>query len=94
MGTQAYDIPVQVTDPIRDTYIKASTATVNIQKEIGVLDEKICALVQSVQTSKLKRDFMLGFASDPVNFINNWIASQSRDLEVCFTFIIDGVGGY
>jgi SWI/SNF-related matrix-associated actin-dependent regulator of chromatin subfamily D len=82
MNPQAFDITVQVTDPIRDTYVAAGQASGNMQKEIAVLDEKICALVQSIHVSKLKRDFMTGFSTDPVTFINKWIASQSRDLEV------------
>lgn len=43
---------------------------------------QIESLVQAINQCKLKRDFMLSFSEDPVGFINQWVASQSRDLEV------------
>jgi SWI/SNF-related matrix-associated actin-dependent regulator of chromatin subfamily D len=39
-------------------------------------------MIHQIYNHRLKRDFMLTFASDPVEFIQQWIASQSRDLEV------------
>ena len=51
-------------------------------REISSLDDKICALVQTINLSKLKRDFMRNFSNDPVNFIQQFTASQSRDLEI------------
>lgn len=59
--------------------VVASTAT---QKEIMALDDKIVQYVASVNNSKIKRDFLLQFATSPVDFINKWVASQARDLEV------------
>jgi SWI/SNF-related matrix-associated actin-dependent regulator of chromatin subfamily D len=38
--------------------------------------------IQSMQNSKTKRDFLLRFANDPADFLDRWVASQSRDLEV------------
>jgi len=51
-------------------------------KEVQALDEKIVQCIQSINNSKTKRDFLLQFSKSPVEFINKWIASQSRDLEV------------
>lgn len=42
---------------------------------------QIAVHVQSLNNSHLKRTFMRSFADDPQNFIQTWIASQSRDLE-------------
>ncbi|GAB5593001.1 SWI/SNF and RSC complex subunit Ssr3 [Umbelopsis nana] len=42
-----------------------------MQKEILALDDKI-----------IKRNFLPQFARSPVEFINKWIASQARDLEI------------
>lgn len=39
-------------------------------------------LIEQVRDSKARRDFMLGFANDPVGFIQKWIVSQHRDLKV------------
>ncbi|KAJ3281407.1 SWI SNF, matrix associated, actin dependent regulator of chromatin, sub d, member 3, partial [Borealophlyctis nickersoniae] len=82
MSQFAYDIEVEVDDPIRDKMRSATQPTPVLTRDIGQLDEKIAALVQAINHCKLKRDFMLSFADDPVNFINQWVASQSRDLEV------------
>ena len=38
-------------------------------------------LAQQIHNSTLKRDFLTAFSSDPANFIQTWLASQSRDLE-------------
>lgn len=46
------------------------------------LDDKIVQCVQSINNSKIKRDFLFQFSKHPVEFINKWIASQARDLEV------------
>ncbi|KAJ3051187.1 SWI SNF, matrix associated, actin dependent regulator of chromatin, sub d, member 3 [Rhizophlyctis rosea] len=82
MGQTAYDIEVEVDDPIRETMRNVAQPDPALTKEIVELDEKIGSLVQGINHCKLKRDFMLAFAKDPVGFINQWVASQSRDLEV------------
>lgn len=68
-------------DPVREKLLSAAHVSPQIAQELTVLDDKICALVQSLQTSKMKRDFMMGFSEDPVTFIKLWTDSQSRDLE-------------
>ncbi|KAJ3090497.1 SWI SNF, matrix associated, actin dependent regulator of chromatin, sub d, member 1 [Quaeritorhiza haematococci] len=82
IGQYAYDIEVEVDDPVRQQLQSAITENPNLQREITMLDDKIVALVHAINESKLKRDFMLSFAKDPVGFINSWVASQSRDLEL------------
>jgi SWI/SNF-related matrix-associated actin-dependent regulator of chromatin subfamily D len=84
---QAYDIQVPVNDPVRERLSQASVGNVALQKEISLLDDKIAAIIQTINLSKLKRDFMCGFVQDPVTFINQWVASQSRDLEVTVYFM-------
>jgi SWI/SNF-related matrix-associated actin-dependent regulator of chromatin subfamily D len=39
-------------------------------------------MIQAIHSSKLKRDFMNSFIQNPVEFINRWVASQSKDLKV------------
>ncbi|KAJ3313450.1 SWI/SNF complex component snf12 [Boothiomyces sp. JEL0838] len=80
--TAAFDIQVPVPDPIREKFQQVNLGNIPLQREIATLDEKIAAIIQSINLSKLKRDFMINFSKDPVNFINKWVASQSRDLEV------------
>ena len=38
--------------------------------------------MEQVNAIKLQREFYLGFADNPQKFINDWLASQNRDLKV------------
>lgn len=80
-SSKAYDIEVELDSIVRQkmAHIVSSAQT---QKEILSLDDKIVQCVQSINNSKIKRDFLLQFSKEPVDFINKWIASQARDLEV------------
>jgi SWI/SNF-related matrix-associated actin-dependent regulator of chromatin subfamily D len=37
--------------------------------------------IQSLHNSLLKRTFLRSFSDDPAEFIQKWLASQSKDLE-------------
>lgn len=43
---------------------------------------KIHETVEQINSIKLQREFYLGFSDNPQKFINEWLASQSRDLKV------------
>ncbi|EGO02913.1 hypothetical protein SERLA73DRAFT_176377 [Serpula lacrymans var. lacrymans S7.3] len=78
----AWDVEVRV----EDTALKNRMAvTVNTSKEslqdLNKLDDEIALLAQSLHNSHLKRTFLQSFARDPAEFIQTWLASQSRDLE-------------
>ncbi|KAG9304112.1 hypothetical protein G9A89_006022 [Geosiphon pyriformis] len=77
----AYDIEVEVDDVMRQRMAIANANTAQ-NKEVQALDEKIVQCIQSINNSKIKRDFLLQFTQSPVDFIQKWVASQSRDLEV------------
>ena len=38
--------------------------------------------VEQINAIKLQREFYLGFSDSPQKFINDWLASQNRDLKV------------
>ncbi|KAL1933487.1 hypothetical protein VTP01DRAFT_7577 [Rhizomucor pusillus] len=78
---QAFDVDVELDSVIRQKMMN-TVASTQVQKDIMQLDDKIVQCVQSINNSKIKRDFLLQFANHPVEFINKWIASQARDLEV------------
>ncbi|ORZ02526.1 SWI/SNF and RSC complex subunit Ssr3 [Syncephalastrum racemosum] len=80
-SAQAYDLDVELDSVVRTKMMQTVAAT-QTQKEIMQLDDKIVQCVQSINNSKIKRDFLMQFAQHPVEFINKWIASQARDLEV------------
>jgi len=82
MSDLAYDIEVESDDPISSTMASIVNGNMNTVKEIGLIDDKIVGIIQNINTFKLKRDFMLAFIKSPIDFIEQWVASQSRDLEV------------
>ena len=84
MHESAFDVQVFTNDTMREKSVQLVEASAPHQRELSLLDERISAMVQAISLSKIKRDFMREFAEDPVGFINQWMASQSRDLEVCF----------
>lgn len=40
--------------------------------------------MEQINNIKLQREFYLGFSDNPQKFINEWLASQSRDLKVLY----------
>lgn len=80
-SSKCYDIEVELDSIVRQKMLHVVSST-QTQKEIMGLDDKIVQCVQSINNSKIKRDFLMQFSKEPVEFINKWIASQARDLEV------------
>ncbi|KAG8906426.1 SWI/SNF complex component snf12 [Tulasnella sp. 403] len=66
-------------------YIKINGLQDKVHPTTIKFDQKLLSIAQAAQAvrnSKLKRDFLLSFAENPQKFIQTWIASQARDLEV------------
>ena len=80
----AYDIAVPVDDPIRAemSAILSSPHYIHQTQEILQIDDQIALIVQAINHSKAKRDFWMNMALDPKGFVDRWVASQKRDLEV------------
>ncbi|ORX48588.1 hypothetical protein DM01DRAFT_1338648 [Hesseltinella vesiculosa] len=78
---KAFDVNVELDSVLRQKML-SQVSSQQVQKQIMELDDKIVQCVQSINNSKIKRDFLLQFSKHPVEFINKWIASQARDLEV------------
>lgn len=56
--------------------------TVTYKPNLNVLHHKIHETIESINTLKTQRDFMLSFSNKPQEFIQDWLKSQSRDLKV------------
>lgn len=82
MNPEAFDLQVAVEEPLREQYKGISVGNPAVLREISILDKKISSVVQAIHATKLKCDFMRGFEKDPVGFLNKWVESQSRDLQV------------
>ncbi|KAI9555978.1 hypothetical protein GHT06_018536 [Daphnia sinensis] len=78
--TACYDIDVEVDDTLKAQMNNFLLSTAS-QQEIQSLDNKIHETVESINQLKISREFFLGFARDPQQFINKWLVSQTRDLK-------------
>lgn len=79
----AWDVDVKLEDTVLKSRMAQAVAQMTNEsaRDLVKLDDEIAVHVQSLNNSHLKRTFMRSFADDPQNFIQTWIASQSRDLE-------------
>ncbi|KAL4215220.1 Yip1-domain-containing protein [Rhizopus microsporus] len=80
MSSKAYDVDVELDSVLKQKMMNVVAAS-QVQKDILSLDDKIVQCVQSINNSKMKRDFLMQFSSHPIEFINKWIHSQARDIE-------------
>lgn len=51
-------------------------------REITSMDDQLARIVQAVAVSKARHSFLDSLAESPAKFVNNWLSSQKRDLEV------------
>lgn len=79
--TACYDVEVDIDDPVKSQMFSFMTSS-STQQDIASLDTKIHETVEQINSIRIQREFFLGFAEDPQKFINDWMASQNRDLKV------------
>ncbi|XP_031423671.1 SWI/SNF-related matrix-associated actin-dependent regulator of chromatin subfamily D member 2 isoform X1 [Clupea harengus] len=79
--TACFDIDVEVDDPLKAQMTGFLSSTTN-QQEIATLEMKIHETIESINQLKTQRDFMLSFSTNPQDFIQDWLKSQSRDLKL------------
>ena len=75
------DVEVDVEDVSRAAMFKFIN-NINSQREYVALDAQLTRIIQQIHIHKIKKDFMYTFAQDPAVFLEKWIASAARDLEV------------
>ncbi|RUS83300.1 hypothetical protein EGW08_008922 [Elysia chlorotica] len=78
--TACYDIDVDIDDTLKQQMNSFVMSTQN-HTEISNLDSKIHETVENINMLKTQREFFLGFAKDPQEFISNFLISQTRDLK-------------
>ncbi|KAG2137476.1 BAR-domain-containing protein [Suillus clintonianus] len=78
----AWDIEVKMEDTsLKNRIMVTVQSSKDSMSDLTKLDDEIALLSQSLHNSHTKRQFLQSFANDPANFIQTWLASQSRDLE-------------
>lgn len=83
-GPAAYDMDVELDSILRQKMMNIVSSS-QPQKDVMALDDKIVQCIQSINNSKVKRDFLTQFSMNPIEFTNKWITSQARDLEVYYS---------
>lgn len=73
-----YDVGVTIAKP-KHSEVEALLSEKPLA-EVQKYDMHIQKALEGIEAHKKKRDFMLGFSQDPVNFIHRLINSQTRDL--------------
>lgn len=68
-----YDIPVEIENP------QAALNLNTHQAQITELNRQIMDNLDRFNSKKRKREFYLEFATDPLNFLEQWLTSQRRD---------------
>ncbi|ORZ39566.1 hypothetical protein BCR44DRAFT_1387020 [Catenaria anguillulae PL171] len=76
-----YDIDVEWDDLALKQQLLGIVNTAESDRELSELDAQISATIATINNHRLKRDFMLAFAKDPVAFLNRYMESQARDLQ-------------
>jgi len=71
---ECYDIQIEVEEPPPQYQMQPAT-----KKEIEVLDDQITHNIQKMISIKEKKDLLHEFTLSPVEYLNNLIASQTRD---------------
>ncbi|KAI8955770.1 hypothetical protein F4801DRAFT_174769 [Xylaria longipes] len=89
-----YDVRVAVDDPLRDrmSAFLNNAGYASMLKEVASLDEQLAIIIQAVHVSKAKHDFLSSLSEDPATFVQNWLSSQKRDLEVILGEAMRGGG--
>ena len=79
-----YDVRVSVEDPLR-ARVLAMHQNPELHaglRQIAQLDDQLAVIIQALQQSKARHTFFKSMAKDPAGFVNKWVKSQRRDLEV------------
>lgn len=79
-----YDINVALGDPLAAQLHAFNTnpALVSSLREISSLNENLALYVQKIGDSKAKHTFLSKLSKEPGVFVQKWMSSQKRDLEI------------
>ncbi|KAL4559788.1 hypothetical protein LXL04_031934 [Taraxacum kok-saghyz] len=80
VGNTCYDVVVDVPFSL-DKDMSNFLENLEKHREIDACDEAICTAIKKIHEHRRRRAFFLGFSQSPSEFINAFIASQSKDLK-------------
>lgn len=79
-----YDILVEIPDPsvrMSQSLLRSLAPNAPTSQEVVKLDEQIASLATSIRTAVYQHNLLSKFSNNPVTFMNEWMASQSLDLQ-------------
>ncbi|KAH8816306.1 hypothetical protein F5884DRAFT_775699 [Xylogone sp. PMI_703] len=79
-----YDVQVALDDPLPAALSNfiSNPEYAHTLREIASMNDSLAVLIQSLSHSKSKHSFFNSLSKNPAEFINKWLSSQKRDLEV------------
>ncbi|RFU34554.1 hypothetical protein B7463_g1812, partial [Scytalidium lignicola] len=79
-----YDVRVALDDPLPAALLNFvnNPEYAHTLREIASMNDSLAVLIQSLSHSKSKHAFFNSLSKNPAEFINKWLSSQKRDLEV------------
>nr|XP_043636853.1 SWI/SNF complex component SNF12 homolog [Erigeron canadensis] len=80
VGNTCYDVLVDVPFSL-DKDMSTFLENLEKHKEIDACDEAICSAIKKIHEHRRRRAFFLGFSQSPSEFVDAFIASQSKDLK-------------
>jgi len=83
-GSKCFDLEIEADDTAYKERVKAVITKLTSvgAVDLTAVDDEIAQGAQAVRTSNLKREFFLSLASNPQTFIQKWLTSQSKDLDL------------
>lgn len=78
-GNTCYDVLVDVPFSL-DKDMSNFLENLEKHKEIDACDDAICSAIKKIHEHRRRRAFFLGFSQSPSEFVDAFIASQSKDL--------------
>ncbi|XP_071733374.1 SWI/SNF complex component SNF12 homolog [Rutidosis leptorrhynchoides] len=79
-GNTCYDVLVDVPFSL-DKDMSNFLENLEKHREIDACDEAICSAIKKIHEHRRRRAFFLGFSQSPSEFVDAFIASQSKDLK-------------
>jgi SWI/SNF-related matrix-associated actin-dependent regulator of chromatin subfamily D len=81
-GLVVHDVEVELEDPSKSARPAFTANGVALQREMGLVDQKMAECVSAIKTSMASTRILDAFAKDPVACTSQLLAKQSADYEV------------
>jgi len=83
-GFRCFDLELELDDGAYKGLIVGTLSKMasNHAANLALIDDEIAQGAQAIRTAKLKQEFYQSLAENPKAFVNRWLESQSKDLDI------------